>query len=247
MKDQLRYLLQLQAIDAKVKELEATIKSLPAKLEPAKRDLAKLDAMLAAEKQRLAENEAWKKQQETLLEREQDMLKQAKAKLNVSKTGKEFNAATREVDNKKKAIFERESEIKKMNESLVATRTQAETHEKDVEGIRQALAGDEADVAQRVQVLREEIEKVSIGRNELRAKIDGPLLKTYDSLASKKGYSVAPVAKGVCQGCHTSLPPQLNNTLFRGETIESCPRCGRIVYRVEMLDDAVDDKPAEPS
>lgn len=237
MKDQLRFLLQLQTIDAKVKELEAQIKSLPTKLEPARRDLAKLESMLAAEKQRLAETESWKKQQETLLEREVDSMRSAKSKLNASKTGKEFNAATREIDNKKKAIFERESEIKKVTEVVTTTGGQVETHGKDVETIRQSLTADETDVEGRISVLREEITVVSQGREELRAKIDGPLLKTYDSLVTKKGYSVAPVVKGVCQGCHTSLPPQLNNILARGESIESCPRCARIVYRTEMLDE----------
>lgn len=238
MKDTLRYLLQLQAIDSKVKELEATIKSLPARLEPARRDLAKLDAMLGAEKARLAETAGWKSQQETLLERERDMLRQAQLKLNASKTGKEFNAATREIDNKKKAIHEREAEVKKVMTVITETSSQVEAHEKDVEGIRQALAGDESEVAQRITVLREEITKVSEGRDEIRAKIDPKVLKTYDSLVSKRGYSVSPVVKGVCQGCHTSLPPQLSNTLARGESIESCPRCGRIVYRPETVEDA---------
>ena len=241
MKDQLRYLLQLQSIDAKVKEFEAQIKTLPTKLDTARRDLAKLEAMLTAEKQRLAETESWKKQQETLMEREVDSMRSAKTKLNASKTGKEFNAATREMDHKKKAIFEREAEIKKVTEVVTTTGAQAEAHSKDVEAVRQSLAADEADVANQVQVLREEIAVVSQGRAELRSKIDGPLLKTYDALVTKRGYSVAPVVKGVCQGCHTSLPPQLNNILARGESIESCPRCARIVYRTEMLE----DKPAE--
>jgi len=243
LKDQLRFLLQLQTIDSKVKELEAQIKSLPTKLEPARRDLAKLEAMLTAEKQRLAETASWKMQQETLLEREIEQMRSAKTKLNASKTGKEFNAATREIDNKKKAIFERESEIKKVTDVVTTTGGQVETHGKDVEAIRQSLAADEADVEARVAVLREEIVTVSVGRDELRAKIEGPLLKTYDSLVSKKGYSVAPVAKGVCLGCHTSLPPQLNNILARGESIESCPRCARIIYRTEMLEDKPADEP----
>jgi predicted nucleic acid-binding Zn-ribbon protein len=241
LKEQLRYLLQLQTIDAKVRELEATIKSLPTKLEPARRDLAKLEGMLSAEKQRLAETESFKKQQETLLEREQDAFRSAKSKLGASKTGKEFNAATREIDNKKKAIQERESEVKKLTEVITTTGSQAAAHEKDVETIRQSLAGDEAEVASRVQVLREEIATVSSGRDELRSKITKELLRTYDALVTKKGYSVAPVVKGVCQGCHTTLPPQLNNILARGESIESCPRCARIVYRPEM----VEDKPAD--
>jgi predicted nucleic acid-binding Zn-ribbon protein len=241
LKEQLRDLLQLQTIDAKVKELEATIKSLPTKLEPARRDLAKLETMLTAEKARIAENETFKKQQETLLEREVESMKSAKSKLSVSKTGKEFNAATREIDNKKRAIQEREGEIKKLREIVATTTEQAVAHETDVDAIRQSMAGDEADVAQRIAVLREEIAVVGAGREELRAKIGKQLLKDYDSLATKRGYSVAPVVKGVCQGCHTTLPPQMNNMLARGDTVERCPRCLRIVYRPETLE----DKPEE--
>jgi hypothetical protein len=237
LKDQLRHLLALQDIDAKVKEIEAQIKSLPTKLDPARRDLAKLDTMLSAERARLAEAETFKKQQEALLEREQEQLKLAKSKLNASKTGKEFNAATREVDNKKRAIHERDTELKKIIEAVQTSAAQIEARTKDVEAIRDSLAADEADVAERVANLREEITRVAVGRDELRAKIDAPVLKIYDTLATKRGYSVAPVAKGVCQGCHTSLPPQMNNMLARGEKIETCPRCGRIVYRPDSLEE----------
>ena len=34
-----------------------------------------------------------------------------------------------------------------------------------------------------------------------------------------------------------ALPPQLNNILARMESIETCPRCGRLVYRKDMLED----------
>ena len=237
MKDQLRSLLQLQSIDAKVRELEATIKSLPTRLEPLRRDLTKLEGMLGAEKARIAETEAFKRQQETLLEREQEAFRSAKSKLGASKTGKEFNAATREIDNKKKSILEREAEIKKLVEVIASTAPQAEAHGKDVESIRQNLANEEAEIAQRITTLREEIATVAAGRTEARAKLPKELLRTYDALVTKKGYSVAPVVKGVCQGCHTSLPPQLNNLLARGESIESCPRCARIVYRPELLEE----------
>lgn len=245
MKEQLRLLLQLQSIDSKCREIDAQIKNLPVKLEPARRDLAKLEAMLGAEKARLLETETWKRQQETLHERESDAFRQAKTKLNASRTGKEFNAATREMDNKKRGILEREAEIKKVSDAVVTTSAQVLAHEADVEQIRSALAADEADVASRVAVLREEVTRISSGRDELRAGITPALLKNYDAIGGKRGYGfgIAPVIKGVCQGCHTAVPPQLNNILARGESVETCPRCGRIIYRLEMLE----DKPGDPT
>jgi predicted nucleic acid-binding Zn-ribbon protein len=47
-----------------------------------------------------------------------------------------------------------------------------------------------------------------------------------------------------------ALPPQLNNILARMESIETCPRCGRLVYRKELLEQTdpakADAKPEEP-
>ncbi len=64
--------------------------------------------------------------------------------------------------------------------------------------------------------------------------------------AQKRGYAVAPVVKGVCQGCHMALPPQLNNILARMESLETCPRCGRLVYRKELLEPKVEAATEEP-
>jgi predicted nucleic acid-binding Zn-ribbon protein len=60
LKDQLRLLLQLQAIDTRVQELEATIAQLPKPLESDKLSLTRLETMLADEKARLTETERWR-------------------------------------------------------------------------------------------------------------------------------------------------------------------------------------------
>jgi predicted nucleic acid-binding Zn-ribbon protein len=242
LKDQLLKLLKLQTIDARVKELEASMKTLPARLEPARRDLSKLETMLVGEKQRLTETETWKRQQEVSLEREQDALKSAKAKLQQSKTGKEYNAASREVDNKRKAISDKEAELKKLTETVTQTQQQVTAHDKDVDDVKRHLSTEEAGIADKVAALAAEIIEASSGREDVRATIEPKWLKIYDTLSAKKGYAVAPVLKGTCQGCHMSLPPQLNNILARMESFEVCPRCARIIYRKELIEPPV---PAE--
>ena len=244
MKDQLLYLLELQTIDTKVKELEAARQSLPARTEPLRRDLAKLEGMLGGERQKLAETEAWKKQQAELLAREYEAMRSAKAKLQGSKTGKEYNAASREVDNKKKSIHDREAELKKVTEALGASSTVIGERDAAIGQLREQLAAEEAQVAVKVEELGKQIAEASAGRDDLRAKIDKTWLKTYDTLAGKRGYAVAPVLSGTCQGCQMRIPPQLNNILARMESLEMCPRCGRIIYRKEMTEQG-DAKPGE--
>ncbi len=44
--------------------------------------------------------------------------------------------------------------------------------------------------------------------------------------------------KGSCSGCHMAIPPQLSNIVARGDSLENCPQCQRLLYREAMLDDA---------
>jgi len=236
VRDQLVSLLQLQQSDVKVRELETAANQLPAKLDPLRRDLAKLQGMLDGERAKLAETEAWRKTQQDLIDRERDALKAAQSKLQASKNSKEFGAATREVENKRKSITDREAELKKVSEASAASTTQMQTRDKDVEGVRTELTNSEAAMADQLNALRASLAEAIAVRDAHRAQVDKQWLKIYDTLAAKRGYAVAPVIKGVCQGCHMALPPQLNNILARMESIETCPRCGRLVYRKELLE-----------
>jgi predicted nucleic acid-binding Zn-ribbon protein len=236
LRDQLIVLLQLQTTDVKVRELETAVTQLPAKLDPLRRDLAKLQTMLDGERAKLAETEAWRKSQQELIDREREALKAAQSKLQQSKNSKEFGAASREVENKRKSITDREAELKKVIEASAQSNTQLESRDKDVAAVRGELEAAEAGMKDQLDGLKAQLAEAKVARDAARVQVEKQWLKVYDTLTSKKGYAVAPVIKGVCQGCHMALPPQLNNILARMESIETCPRCARLVYRKELLE-----------
>ncbi|MBA2538924.1 MAG: hypothetical protein H0V17_04755 [Deltaproteobacteria bacterium] len=227
-----------------MRELETAATQLPARLDPLRRDLAKLQGMLDAEKAKLGETETWRKTQQDLVDREREALKAAQSKLNASKNTKEYGAASREVENKRKSITDREAELKKVTEVASTSTTQLTSRDKDVEGVRNELAESEAGIADQLNEIISNLAEARKVRDEARGKVDKQWLKTYDTLVGKRGYAVAPVIKGVCQGCHMALPPQLNNILARMESIETCPRCARLVYRKEFLEQVVAPAPA---
>lgn len=241
MREQLVLLLQLQQSDVKVRELQTAVTQLPAKLDPLRKDLGKLQGMLDGERNKLNETNAWRKAQQETIDRERDLLRQAQNKFQASKNTKEFNASSREVENKRKAISDRENELKKVNEAAMQSTSQLEARDKDVEALRNELSSAEAAQADQLGALKAQLAEATAARDAARAQVANQWLKIYDSLAAKRGYAVAPVVKGVCQGCHMALPPQLNNILARMDSIETCPRCGRLVYRKELLE----DKPAD--
>jgi predicted nucleic acid-binding Zn-ribbon protein len=244
VRDQLVFLLELQTCDGKVRELDAAAKQLPAKLDPLRRDLAKLQGMLDAERAKLTETETWRKSQQELLDREREAMKNAQNKMQAVKNTKEFSAASREVENKRKSIQDREGELKKVSEATGAQQTQLSARDADVQKLRDELAAGEAGMADQVNALTAQLAEAKTARDAARGKVEKKWLSVYDSLAAKRGYAVAPVIKGTCQGCHMALPPQLNNILARMESIEMCPRCGRLVYRKEFLEPPVETPPA---
>ncbi|HEX3766673.1 MAG TPA: C4-type zinc ribbon domain-containing protein [Kofleriaceae bacterium] len=209
---------------------------LPIKLDPLRRDLAKLQGMLDGERGKLNETNNWRKSQQEMIDRERDSLRQAQGKFQASKNTKEFNASSREVENKRKAIGDRETELKKVNEAAAQSNTQLEARAKDVDALRAELTAAEDAMSGQLESLRTQLAEAVAVRDAARVQVEIQWVKIYDSLAAKKGYAVAPVVKGVCLGCHMALPPQLANTLARMETIQTCPRCGRLIYRKELIE-----------
>lgn len=236
MKEQLRLLQKLQDIDTQTKEIQTTIEQVPAKLAPAKQDLEKLASMLEIERQQLADTEKWRADQEDIVRREEEALKHAKAKLSEAKNARDFGAASREIDNKKRSIHDREQEILKVYEALEIGREKLASHEEDVAKLRAHVEGEEEKFADTLKELAAKAEEITAGRPEVEAAIEKSLLDRYNKVMQRRGTAVAEVIDGVCQGCHMSLAPQLAIQVERGESIQSCRHCGRLLYVAEATE-----------
>lgn len=211
--------------------------ALPEKLEADKQNLAKLEAMITQEKARLAETEAWRKEQEQQIAIEDEGIRKAKIKLQSAKGSKDYAAANREIENKRRLKAEREEEVLKVLEVLERFRAELAAHEQDVAQLREQVEREATRVAAEVAELEIEIGNRSSGRDELVAQIEPLTLKRYEKTMKQRGTGIIAVIDGVCQGCHMSVPPQLNNVLARFDTIETCPRCHRILYRQELMEE----------
>lgn len=238
MKDQLRLLLQLQAIDTRVQELKATMVALPKPLENDKQNLAKLERMLADEKAHLAETERWRSEQEGLIASEDEAIRKAKTKLQAAKGSKDYTAANREMDNKRRARSEREDEVLKVLEALEKAKADIEAHESHVAKLRERVEAEEKRIAQQIAELEVEATQGLAGRDQIAAQIadvDRVLLQRYEKVQKHRGNAVVPVRGGVCQGCHMSIPPQLANMLIARQDVQFCPRCNRIIFHESLL------------
>lgn len=68
-------------------------------------------------------------------------------------------------------------------------------------------------------------------RAALREAIPGLFLATYDALGREgRRPVVVPVRGAHCGGCYLRLPPKLDSTIRRRQSLCSCPHCGRLLY-----------------
>jgi uncharacterized protein len=235
LKEQLTLLEELQQHDARLQEQENTLKTLPEKLQSLKANLARFEAQLDRERQTLAETERFRRDLESQLKTDEGAVQRSKNKLQQVKTSKDYMAAQREVESTRKLIGEREEELLKLIEALETTRTTLATHEKDVAELRAHVAAEEAVTEARLAEMRGKLDQERTVRDVVAARVRPDILKKYSTIRIRRGLAVVPVLKGVCQGCHMTIPPQLYNLLQRGTSVETCPNCNRIVYWSELM------------
>jgi len=237
LRDQLRRLEELQQHDARIQELETSLKAIPAKVAATQNDLARVEGMLSTERGALAETERYYSEQKGLLTDDEQSVAGAKHKLTQAKNSKEYVAAQREIEQRRESLAGREVEISKLVEAVDAKKKLLADRAADVQTLRDSIEKDGEAAKARMAELQGKIAELRSERDALAAGVKADVLKRYSTIRMRRGLAVVSVRNGTCQGCNMNIPPQLYNTLQRGQTIETCPSCHRIIYWEDLMKD----------
>ncbi len=245
MRDQLKRLEDLQAHDARIQELENSLKAIPAKLAATQNDLARVEGLLATERQALGETERYYSEQKGLLTEDEIQVAGAKHKLAQAKNSKEYMAAQREIDQRREGLAAREGEIAKLVEAVESKKKLLGERAKDVDSLKSSVEKDGEAAKARMAEIEAKIAELRAEREKVAAQVKPDVLKRYSSIRMRRGLAVVSVRNGTCQGCNMNIPPQLYNVIQRGQTIETCPSCHRIIYWEDLMKD--ENKDEQPS
>ena len=236
MQKHLQVLEELQIHDARMLELESELKSLPEKIRSMKDDVDRVAKMLQMEAQKMSETEKFRREQEGQLKLEESGIAKARSKLQQVKSGKEHMAAQREIEGMRKIVSERDTEMLHLLEAIETTKKSMTDHNKDLAELKTHVQEEETKANARMVEISVEIAQQKQLREKLAAQVPENVIKRYCTIRMKRGLAVVRVIGGSCQGCHMTIPPQLYNILQRGNSIEVCPSCQRIVYFYEIQD-----------
>lgn len=231
MKKKLIGLIQLQECDNRIRSIIAKRDEGPLKIQELEQELDTCQLRYQKEHDQL---ESLRKERRALEQEVQEIetkIAKSQEKLNNIKSNKEYTAALKEIEvlNKEKTSLE-DKEIRIM-ENLEGAEEKGLQFKKEQEELKKKFDLDREEIEKEVKALEAEATALREQREQYTEAIDKSLLSQYQFLADRKGgLAIGSVINGVCQLCHIGLPPQKFNELIKGETLQICPNCQRIIY-----------------
>jgi predicted nucleic acid-binding Zn-ribbon protein len=245
LKEQLKLLIEVQRHDARIQELDGMKKVWPQKLELLEADLKKVEALLARERGQLEDTESWRRRQEQEMKDEEQQLLKAKQRSGLVKNAKEMMANERELQTNRKLTQEREEEVLKLVGAVDTAKKSIGQHEADLEALKKHVGEEKAIALAKMAEFDAQIVEERKLREVAAGRVRPDVMKKYSTIRMRRGLALVPVHNGTCRGCNMNIPPQIYNTIQRGNSIELCGNCNRIIYWDKLLEDDGDGKPAE--
>jgi uncharacterized protein len=143
---------------------------------------------------------------------------------------RDYTALMSEISAQKRTINGIEIEISEVNNELKSTEEKLKrtsgAHEEQVLSANRAYDA----VKELLANAEENLQKNEIVRNNLLEKIPKPLRVKYERIYERRSYQgIAFLRNGVCQACMRTIPPELFIRVLKGEIVEQCPSCQRIL------------------
>jgi predicted nucleic acid-binding Zn-ribbon protein len=230
LKKRLEMLEQLQEIDLRIDSLKNGQSGLHGEMNVIEQGLDAAREELAGLDSRIAQLEQEKGEREGLLATEQENITRSESHMKEIKTNKEFQAIGREISAARKQTAELEEHILRTIGQIEELKGESVAKSASLAELEQNTAQRRQDKLAEITATQKDIDADLARREEITKQLPANLVKRYNSLrGQRRGQAVAIARDGYCLGCNMNLPPQLYNSLFRGDEMISCPHCQRVL------------------
>lgn len=235
IREQLKKLLELGKEDLQLKDLKEKQKILPAKANEAKNAAIDASVKESALKAQFKDLELKRHQLDLETQTERGNLRKWEARADKIKGEREYTTLISEIGSQKKAISDLETKSLQVMQDQDKVKKDLEAAQKTLEAANALYQEEWSKVETDMNALAAEQVELEQGRASVIASMPAPLVKRYEQIASKRaGLGVSLLVKEVCQACKRTVPPELFNRVAKGEVLESCPFCHRLLV-VENL------------
>lgn len=139
------------------------------------------------------------------------------------------DARLREVELRKTLEFQ-ERDLSMLDEEVQSVKSLIDPQEADLQSAK-------ASIDERCKQLQSELDALKTEENGLTPGVDKEILFKFQRIIQRNKQGIVAVHNGVCMGCQMILPAQFSNIVRKGEEINFCPYCSRILYYEQTGDE----------
>ncbi len=229
---QFEMLISLQNIELDKIEVQRTLNAVAARVAELEGELKAFAEEVAKEKQALQASKTLYTDFEEQIQTNELLVAKIETKRRSVKTEREYQSLLKEEEQ----LRARKNQIE---EEMIACMDQMETltetiavKEKDLAQIKEQVAADIQEVREAASTSESRHAELSREWEQMAAEVDRRLLDKFVQVKKQTpdGRALAPVKNAICMACHMNIPPQMYNELQRFDSLKLCPFCFRILY-----------------
>jgi predicted nucleic acid-binding Zn-ribbon protein len=229
--DQLRFLVELQGLDAQIWRLQRELQAKPQEIADRKHQVQKILQQVQGLEGQVKTLEVKRNQMEMDLGDKENQIKKLQTQLFQVKTNKEYSAMTKEIEGFKADKSVLEEEILNFMEEIDRVKGHLGQERETLKAKESESTAEVARLEQESRQIQSSIQELQGQRSALIPKVDPPVLSRYERILQRKeGLALVPVRGDACGGCHMTLPPQMINEIQMGTRLIGCESCTRILY-----------------
>ena len=230
MRKNLKILDGLQELDLKIDSFNGDVKSLEEGVAALEAEIAEAETSIQARNEELAALEDEKRQLEENLAAEVENITRSEVRLKEIKTQKEYQAVSKEITTAKKLKTEIEEQVLQKITLIDEVRTDLSGRQENLQLLVQNIGERKAELVGQIDKLKSTMAVETTAREDAVKTLPASIVRRYTLLRQqRRGIAVVEAREGCCSGCNMNLPPQLYNSLYRGEELIICPHCQRIL------------------
>lgn len=225
----LQQLIDLQKLDDELDAAAAERGGLPGRRSQlvAERESAEQRVATAAEGQQAAEQQ--QRAAEVELADKEALVAKLEGQQFQVKSNEAYSALLREIEEARGGISGAETTILEAMEHIETAGAARDRAEEEAKAVLERVSAAEDQIDTREKELGVRVEQQAVARTELCSRVPSEMLSQYERIAGSRRPAVAMVRQEICQGCRTTIPPQLHVELLRMEAVISCTHCRRIL------------------
>jgi predicted nucleic acid-binding Zn-ribbon protein len=232
-------LLELQAKDAAIDEIDRRLRELNAEVAALDQVVQRSRDGLDSARRAAADGARRRDELEAKVDSYRILQDRRVQRLETVRNPKEASTLMAELELARSVMAKEENEWVRSAEAVTGLERRVSDEESKVAAVDLEQGPERARLEERRQDLLAEREAAVREREASAERIDKPLRIRYDRLRRARARDVVvPLVGGTCGACHTSIPLNRRSQIRSGAIIDGCEGCGAILYPAEAAGSA---------